>query len=227
MSKKYQHIKTPKEAWNTASRLRKVRRLPELENLILQDASAAYNYALKIIKGRWPEAEPIILSKGSPRTLFFYAKNLIKSRWPEAEPKILKSDYIFEYASQVIKDRWPEAEKIILEKGRQELVGQTYFWGSDLMKYLSSIVKDRWVEAEEILAENPCALKEYAKEILQDKLPEKLHNIMLANSLASEKTSNCARDYFEFVKENDRLIKKILKNRNLGDMTVKDFIKTL
>ena len=45
----------------------------------------AYRYALRIIKGRWPEAELIILT--DPRWAYYYTLNIIKGRWPEFEEK--------------------------------------------------------------------------------------------------------------------------------------------
>jgi hypothetical protein len=44
----------------------------------------AYWYARDVIKGRWPEAEPVIRS--DPEWAYRYALNVIKGRWPEAEP---------------------------------------------------------------------------------------------------------------------------------------------
>jgi hypothetical protein len=227
MTKVKEEIKTPKDAWRKVSRLRKIRRLPELEPLILQDANCSYNYALKIIRARWPEAEPIILEKGTPKTLHYYAKNIIKDRWVEAEPKILASkSSSFDYANDVIRGRWPEAEKIILEKGAEEIKDKYHFWDSVLM----TVVKNRWPEAEEIMATNPCALKEYAIEVLQDKLPDHLHNMMIGYSIGLDKEDrqqDIIKQYFEYVKSCENLLKKQLINRNLGDITVKDFIETL
>ncbi len=48
----------------------------------------AYDYALRIIRGRWPEAEPYIMR--DPVAAFYYAQDIIKGRWPEAEPIIMK-----------------------------------------------------------------------------------------------------------------------------------------
>jgi hypothetical protein len=33
---------------------------------------------------RWPEAEPILLKKGDPISLYIYARDVIKGHWPEA-----------------------------------------------------------------------------------------------------------------------------------------------
>ena len=74
-----------------------------------------YWHAEEVIKGRWLEAEPIIME--DPTYACWYAKLIIKDRWPEAEPFIMKDPkYTYYYACEVIKDRWPEAEPIIMKK---------------------------------------------------------------------------------------------------------------
>ena len=71
----------------------------------------AYWYAEDVIKGRWPEAEKVILK--SAEWSYCYAKNVIKGRWPEAEKMVSKSTkWSYRYALYVIKGRWPEAEKM-------------------------------------------------------------------------------------------------------------------
>ena len=75
-----------------------------------------YHYARDIIKGRWPEAEPIIMK--NPRYVWAYAYNVIQGRWPEAEPYIMKDpEWAYRYAHDVIRDRWIEAEPYIKENG--------------------------------------------------------------------------------------------------------------
>ena len=226
---KYENVKTPKEAWAIASRLRKVRRIPELENIIIKEANTSYNYALKIIKSRWREAEPIILEEGTPKTLLYYAKHVIKGRWIEAEPKILESNYVYEYARDILKGRWPEGENALINQKIEGFDEKFHFYDVDLMKYCRDMIGNRWPEAEKILATNPCALKEYAENILQDKLPQDLHNIMIAHSIIGDdnRRGRIIQEYFDFVRNNDATIKKQLINRDLGNTTVKQFIDSL
>jgi hypothetical protein len=47
-------------------------------------------YALELIKGPWPEAEPYIMKH--PFWAYRYAIFLLKKRWPEAEPYIKNGD---------------------------------------------------------------------------------------------------------------------------------------
>ena len=92
------------------------------------DASLAFNYAVSIIGGRWPEGETAI-SK-NPESAFNYAKNVIGGRWPEGEAAISKySDSAFGYAKNIIGGRFPEGETAMskdphLLKLYQEIVNQ-------------------------------------------------------------------------------------------------------
>lgn len=74
----------------------------------------AYFYAREIIKGRWLEAEPVIM-----KDMFYnsyYAADIIKGRWIEAEPYIIKDPfYAYRYARNIIKGQWIEAEPYIME----------------------------------------------------------------------------------------------------------------
>ena len=89
--------------------LRTERRLPSLEQIILNNTVYAVLYAANVIQGRWPEAEPVVLQ--SPEFAYKYALLVIGKRWPDAEPVIKKNPYwTFYYAKNVIKGRWIEAE---------------------------------------------------------------------------------------------------------------------
>jgi hypothetical protein len=63
---------------------------PQVEQTILNSENPkwAYWYAHDVIKGRWSEAEPVIM-KG-PKWAYFYTHDIIKGRWSEAEPFIMK-----------------------------------------------------------------------------------------------------------------------------------------
>ena len=49
-------------------------RWPEAEPMIMQDIIYAYSYALNVIKGRWLEAEPYIMR--DPQLAFYYARDV-------------------------------------------------------------------------------------------------------------------------------------------------------
>jgi len=61
----------------------------EKELLEQEDLFGIYYYIIHVIKGRWPEAEPILIE--NPYRAYQYAKEVIKDRWPEAEPYLKDS----------------------------------------------------------------------------------------------------------------------------------------
>lgn len=70
-------------------------------------------YALHVIEGRWPEAEPFIMR--DYRSIYEYCLLIIKGRWPEAEPVLLQNhEWAERYAYVIMKQRWPELERTIL-----------------------------------------------------------------------------------------------------------------
>ena len=48
----------------------------------MTDPVPAYRYARDVIKGRWPDAESVIMT--SPEWAYGYACDVIKGHWPEA-----------------------------------------------------------------------------------------------------------------------------------------------
>ena len=76
------------------------------------DARAAAVYASAVIGGRWPEAEPSIMTDA--RAAVDYAMYTLRKRWPEAEPTIMTdATSAEEYTHYVVGERWPQAEPII------------------------------------------------------------------------------------------------------------------
>ena len=68
----------------------------------------AFHFAHKVLKTRWPEAEPYIM-KDLTYTIL-YAIYMIKERWPEAEKIIIKDPRAaYEYAKYILNQPWPEA----------------------------------------------------------------------------------------------------------------------
>lgn len=66
----------------------------EFEDLIHNIPSLAYMYAFRVLKTRWPRAEPHIIKCGKYAVL--YAIYVIKDRWPEAEPYINQDDHCWD-----------------------------------------------------------------------------------------------------------------------------------
>lgn len=63
------------------------------------------------------EKEHLARIKGDPYAAFLYARNVIKGRWPEVEPIILKHPYVaYGYLRSIIKGKWPELEKVLVNE---------------------------------------------------------------------------------------------------------------
>lgn len=60
-------------------------------HIIKRNPKMAHYYAYFVIKGRWKEAEPVIMK--DTKYAYLYAADVIKGRFYEAEPYIKKSEY--------------------------------------------------------------------------------------------------------------------------------------
>jgi hypothetical protein len=116
---------------------------PEAEPAIATDAHSAYEYAMRILKGRFEKGEHTISL--DPYYAIIYAANILakdaswhykNGRWPEAEKAMIKSmegydidaeNYAYEYAARVLGERWPEAEPYIRNND--------YVWGKYKEKF--------------------------------------------------------------------------------------------
>jgi hypothetical protein len=127
-------------------------RWPEAEPYIMKEPALAFRYALNIIKGRWPEAEPYIMKDDFMS--YEYARDIIKGRWPEAEPRIMKcAPLAYQYALDIIKGRWPEAEPYIVR----------YAYIS--YGYALNVIKGRWPEAEPYIMKDVELFDRYKQEL--------------------------------------------------------------
>jgi hypothetical protein len=116
-------------------------RWPEAEPIIMKNPYYSYSYANEVLKKRWPEAERVI--KQAPQSVILYARDVIKGRWPEAEPTIMKNPYYsYSYANEVLKKRWPEAEPAIMKDGVYAV------------EYAKHVIMGRWPEAEPTIMKN-------------------------------------------------------------------------
>ncbi len=127
--------------------------LSMMKKILLKEAMGPYAYLNLVInmgKGRWPEAEPIILS--DPEAATDYAHSIICGRWVEAEPIIMKNlNCILRYARNVLHGRWLDAEPIIMKSPPH------------IQRYASIIMKKRWLEAEPIIFQDANVLNDYLR----------------------------------------------------------------
>lgn len=135
------------------------RRWPEAEGLIATDPWAAVGY-VRVLKGRFPAAEPSILSVGAERIHSYLL--LLKRhadnppwpewRWPEGEAKILGDldrglgvEYSIRYAVDILKGPWPEAEPHYLNARAISL------YTEEVAGYVRATGRGPWPEFEAIL----------------------------------------------------------------------------
>jgi hypothetical protein len=130
-----------------------------------------YRYAVHILQGPWPEAEPIILTC-EPKYALYYVQQVLKNqRSPVAEAIIMTSPtYAFAYASGVMKTRWLEAEPVIMQDAKY-----AYY-------YARYVLKARWPEAELYIQLAPQWALAYASDIIQGRWPEAEQYILTGKS---------------------------------------------
>ena len=120
----------------------------EMTVFALSSPCTAYDYAVDVIQGRWPEGEHLISTH--PVLARDYAREIIGDRWPEAELTIIKHPAAaVDYAIEMIGGRWPEAESTIMTNG--------YAAG----RYASSLLNGVWPEAEALLRKDPLQYSHY------------------------------------------------------------------
>jgi len=140
-----------------------------LERIIMTEPYTAYEYAVNILKRRWPEAEEVI--KTDAKAAFLYAKRFrpnSRKGWPEAEEVIMTGDPkdVYTYAQTFKPNGWPEAEPYIAKNA------ESAFW------YAAVFKRGRWPEAEEILKTDAHFAYLYAKEIIEGRWHEAEEVIM-------------------------------------------------
>ena len=164
-------LKTPRSAYIFALKVIKGR-WPEAEDVILKDPQTVYDYTKRTIKGRWPEAEDVIIK--DPEAAAWYAVNAIKGRWPEAESVIIKDpEAAYMYTAQVIKGRWPEAEDVIMTNPQNAVY------------YSINMIKGRWPEAESVIMTHPYAAYVYAAIIIKGRWPE-AEDVIMSNPMVAQ-----------------------------------------
>jgi len=68
----------------------------------------------------------------------------------------------------------------------------------DSCYYAIDIIKSRWIEAEDIIMTDSYLSLIYARYAIKDKLPEKMHNMMILYAIRNP-NNDCVKDYFEWV----------------------------
>lgn len=149
---------------------------PEAEDSISTDANASYNYALNSIRARWEKGENVIST--NPQLSLSYAINVLKGPFALGEPSIASnSTTAHAYAFRVLKSRFIAGEPAI---AATETNGNTIEF---VRAYYDAFMQnpDSWKTwTEDQLKICPCWMYMYAKDHLKGRLPDLLHNHMMA-----------------------------------------------
>jgi hypothetical protein len=171
-------VMLPMNAYRKA--LRAGKRLPHVEADVLKDPQAALRYARHIVKGRWPEAEPLFA--GSPLWAYAYAKRVLNRRWRMGERAIQTSPVIcIVYITDVVQSIWSQGERAILQDPLCAAIYAAKWLKRPWRKaeslintdpeaaafYASVVLKKRWRRAEGVIAKDETAATRYADAVLQ------------------------------------------------------------
>jgi hypothetical protein len=146
--------------------------LHSLEN----DPNFCYNYLEKnSFNKKHPTYEQCLktISKDA-KVALRTAEKIIKGRFELAEPTISNDAHsAYWYAKDVIKGKW--------EAGEPGIAGDSKY----SFDYASNVLRGRFILGEPSIAKDEYLSYKYATEIVMGKLPEEMHNIMLARKIAS------------------------------------------
>lgn len=153
--------------WTAVTELRNRRTPIKPELLALAVKQPDMSIAVSRATGkRWIEAEPYILEKTTPRSIYSvlnYCKECIRGRWTLLENILLENpeyqDSIVDYAQFVLKNRWKEGEETLVDP---EYVSQ----------YARMVLKNRWKEKENIILRSEEAILEYAFYVVKGRWKE-------------------------------------------------------
>jgi hypothetical protein len=83
----------------------------DAEKVIAQSPELAYEYAKKVIKGRWPEGEKAIASRAT--SAFSYADSVLRAPFPDGEQTII--DFGNRYMVRDYLERFPKRSEALIK----------------------------------------------------------------------------------------------------------------
>jgi hypothetical protein len=157
-------------------------RVPQIEGQVIHCPILSCDYAIRVIKGRWEEAEEKISQ--DENSSIRYANYALKDRFPAYEKNIIKNrEKIIEYCVSIQK-RLPEAEPL-LAKGAMD----------DIFKYAKQVIKGRFELAEPKIITKPKWILSYS-DALGMKISEEMHNAMTMFSF-QDPNNKVVKEYFK------------------------------
>ena len=85
-------------------------RIPAFEPAILFSPEMAITYAAKVIKGRWPELESVLLRSNNPELVMKYACFVIQGRWPKGEEIINLNQHAADLYDRFLQHGYPPGQ---------------------------------------------------------------------------------------------------------------------
>lgn len=126
----------------------------------LKNTDTAYNYCVYIRNCRVSTVEKFLIDKKDADCVTKYARNVIKGRWPEAESVILTDlSCIYNYALRTLQHRWLEGEYHIIKLLKKNRFNQL---DSQIFNYIDEFIKHRWYEVETYIKKDACIAYDYA-----------------------------------------------------------------
>lgn len=185
----------------------------EIEDLA-KDAELSLIYAQRVLKGRFPEAEPTISQY--PDYALQYAMGVIGGRFPEAEPGLVRvveqgyggnkviERYFIEYGIQN-----PAVEKAVLSR-----------FPNLIPKYAMKCLGGRWAEAEKsLLAGRLDGAVDYHHEVIEGRWPEFEERIIFGKNLSYwDNPRDCFKKYLRKVGGSDKEIEGRLSRSNKASL---------
>lgn len=165
----------------------------ENELLRLRAVSESVRHCTDERKCRWPEFEPILFSDGKWPEVMAYLEAVAAASLPELEPILVKTRNVgelIEYAATLKKSRCAAIEDHLLRR----LGDRQMYWKHPstyidkvlgaCIRYAAEVIRGRWLELEALVEREwesvtSNQLCDYASRVIQGRLPDNLHNIML------------------------------------------------
>lgn len=131
-----------------------------IEKQVLTTPENAYNFANRIVEGRWERGEDVIAT--SPKYTYLYAKDCLKNeRFPKGEPAIAKhAGASVLYAANIIGGAFPMAEDSIIKNHRTSY------------EYARHALKKAFPKGESAIATDAESSYNYAVIVLGERFPE-------------------------------------------------------
>lgn len=141
-------------------------------NRLENDAEFCYRYLTEIPKHHPTYEQCIKTISKNAQIAVEAAQNIIKGRFELAEPAISECPMqSYFYAKDILKRRFELGEPAIAKDPKFSF------------DYAVNIIRGRFELGEEAIAQDENFAFRYATEVVRGKLPEKMHNIMMAKAI--------------------------------------------